>query len=197
MTTAAANPLVDAYLRRLRAKARALPRARREELVQQIQEHLDEAAPPGSSEAEVRNAIEQVGEPEAIIAEELDRLGFTPARAGKLEWVVVFLLPLGFAVIPILGWLAGVALLWGSRVWSTREKLIGTLLPPGGLSAMLALLITRGVRTCISSGGAGRPTMEHCTGGLPAVISILLIAFVIAGIVTPIFLARRSSASRA
>lgn len=196
MTTATSDPLVDAYLRELRARARRLPRNCRDELVQQIQEHLAEAIPAGSSQADVRNALERLGEPDAIVAEELERLGIPPTRGGKLEWTVVVLLPIGFVVIPILGWLVGVILLWSSRVWTTREKMMGTLVPPGGLSALLLLLIT-GSGTCSSSGGAGQPTIEHCAGGLPAPVSALLLAvYVIGGIGVPILLGRRAAAIR-
>lgn len=196
MTTATPNPLVDVYLRQLRAKARGLPRTRRDELLQQIQEHLHEAASPGSSETDIRNALERLGEPDTIIAEEFQRLGIRSARAGRLEWIVVLLLPLGFAVIPVLGWILGVILLWISRVWTTREKLIGTLVPPGGLSTILLLLIT-GSSTCTKSGGPGSATIEHCSGGLSGAVGIpLVIAFVVAGIATPVFLARRASGRR-
>jgi hypothetical protein len=36
--------------------------------------------------------------------------------------------PLGALLLPIAGWVLGV---WASRVWNTREKLVGTLLVPG------------------------------------------------------------------
>ena len=42
-------------------------------------------------------------------------------------------------VIPFLGWVAGVVLVWVSRRWTTRDKLIGTL---GGLSWVLGGLGT-------------------------------------------------------
>jgi hypothetical protein len=102
-------------------------------------------------------------------------------------------------VIPIIGWVLGVMLLWASRFWTTREKVIGTLLVPGGLSAILYVAgLSLASSSCVSSGGAGQATVEHCTSqGVPNVILIpLLIAFVIAGIATPIFLARRAAASR-
>ena len=195
MTPATAHPLVAGYLRELDASVRTLPRARRDELVQQIEEHLDEAIAPGASEADVRNALDRLGRPETIVAEEFDRLGIQPAKAGKLEWITVFLLPLGFLVIPIVGWVFGVTLLWISRVWNTREKLIGTLLPPGGLSAMLYLLLFTSI--CTETEGAGGAATEQCSGGVFGVLTIpVIIAFVIAGIATPIFLARRASARR-
>jgi uncharacterized membrane protein len=196
MTTATPHPLVRGYLRELHENVRTLPRAHRDELVQQIEEHLDEAIAPGSSEADVRNALDRLGRPEAIVAEEFDRLGIQPAAAGKLEWFTVFLLPFGFVVIPILGSVVAVMLLWTSRVWTTRQKVIGTLLPPGGLSA-IAYLLFAGATTCSTSGGAGEATTEHCTGGLAAdIVTPLFIAYVIAGIATPIFLALRASAHR-
>lgn len=199
MSTTTPDPLIESYVKQLRAKARTLPRAHRDELMQQIEEHLREALPPGTSEADARNALEQLGEPEAIIAEEFDRLGIQRATAGKLEWAVVFLLPFGAFLLPVAGWVLGLILLWASRVWSTREKLIGTFLVPGGLSAVLYLALIGSGSTCSESGGSGRPTIEHCTSpAIPNWIGIpLLTAFVIAGIVTPIFLARRALASRA
>ena len=198
MSTTTHDPLIESYVKQLRAKARTLPRATRDELMQQIEEHLREALPPGSSEADARNALEQLGEPEAIIAEEFDRLGIQRATAGKLEWAVVFLLPFGAFVLPIVGWVLGLILLWASRVWSTREKLIGTFLVPGGLSAVLYLALIGSGSTCSESGGSGGRTIEHCTSpAIPNWIGIpLLTAFVIVGIVTPIFLARRALASR-
>jgi hypothetical protein len=50
----------------------------------------------------------------------------------------VLLLLLGGFLIG-LGWLAGVALLWASPRWDTRDKLLGTLIWPGGLAAVLAV----------------------------------------------------------
>jgi hypothetical protein len=198
MSTTAPDPLVDSYIKQLRASARTLPRGQRDELMQQIHEHLREALPPGSTEMEVRNALDQLGQPDAIVAEEFDRLGIQPARAGKLEWAAVFLLPLGSVLIPILGWVLGVILLWMSRVWNLREKLIGTLLVPGGLSAALYLAVVGTSSTCTEGGGAGGSTIQRCTSpAVPDPIGIpLLIAFVAIGIATPIFLARRAHASR-
>ena len=37
------------------------------------------------------------------------------------------------AFLAVVGWVVGVVLLWRSRVWTLRDKLIGTLLWPGGL----------------------------------------------------------------
>jgi len=54
----------------------------------------------------------------------------------------------------LLVWPVGVVLLWRSRVWSTRDKLIGTLVPPGGLPLAVAfvVLLIRSVRWSCEAG---------------------------------------------
>jgi hypothetical protein len=54
------------------------------------------------------------------------------APADGSEWSIITLLAIG-AFFVGLGWVVGVVLLWRSRVWSVTDKLIGTLLWPGGL----------------------------------------------------------------
>jgi hypothetical protein len=49
-------------------------------------------------------------------------------RSGR-EWATVALLPLV--------WVVGVVLLWRSRAWTLRDKLIGTLVVPGGLAYVI------------------------------------------------------------
>ena len=64
------DPLVDDYLRRLDAAVSALPAHRRDELVGEIRDHLQEAlrqTPPGDKAA-VRNVLERLGPPEEIAA---------------------------------------------------------------------------------------------------------------------------------
>jgi hypothetical protein len=43
------------------------------------------------------------------------------------------MLSIGGVIVPVLGWVVGVVLLWGSDLWSRREKLLGTLVVPSGL----------------------------------------------------------------
>jgi hypothetical protein len=54
------------------------------------------------------------------------------APADGSEWSTIVLLLLGAFFVGI-GWVVGVVALWRSRVWTVPEKLIGTLLWPGGL----------------------------------------------------------------
>src|SRR5262249_26217803 len=67
------QPLVLAYVEELRRAARDLPSARRAELVQEIEEYLAEALPPDAGEAEVRTALDRLGDPEQIVAAERGR----------------------------------------------------------------------------------------------------------------------------
>ena len=68
------DPLADDYLRRLDAAASALPAHRREELVSEIRDHLQEALrrAPASDETAVRNMLERLGPPEEIAAAATD-----------------------------------------------------------------------------------------------------------------------------
>lgn len=68
------DPLVDDYLRRLDAAASGLPAHRREELVSEIRDHLQEALrqAPAADKAAVRNELERLGTPEEIAAAATD-----------------------------------------------------------------------------------------------------------------------------
>ena len=130
-----ADRLVDDYLKRLRQELRDLPPARRSEMVDDIEQHIAEgrAELPSDSEAEIRTLLDRIGPPSVIAADERARLG--PKRPSNTREVVAIVLLLvgGFAFF--VGWLAGVVLLWKSDVWTTRDKLIGTLVVPGGPGA--------------------------------------------------------------
>jgi uncharacterized membrane protein len=194
MTPQTRNGLTDAYLSELRRAARDLPKHRRVELTAEIEAHLREAIPQNANEADTRNALDLLGTPEQIIAEERERLGPPAATGGTFEWIAVALLL--FSFIPILGWLIGVIMLWSSRVWTTRDKVLGTLFVPGGLYTSLFVLAAGFIaQTCTTSGGPGRPTITHCTPGpstAATVGQIALAVFVIASpIVTAVYLASR------
>lgn len=68
------DPLIDDYLRRLDAAASALPAYRRDELVSEIRDHLQEALrqAPAGDKAAVRNVLERLGSPEEIAAAAAD-----------------------------------------------------------------------------------------------------------------------------
>ena len=129
MTAPYADQLIDGYLARLDAAAGDLPKAARQELVDDVRAHITEARTRETEEtdAAILNILDRLGEPAAVVAEARERLGIRapqPYRPGLLEV---------FAVILVLFfWPIGVILLWMSPAWHWRDKLIGTLVPPGG-----------------------------------------------------------------
>ena len=108
-------------------------------------------------------------------------------RGGVLEVSAIVLVLIGGAVIPLLGWIAGVALLWGSRAWTVRDKLIGTLVVPGGLAPGFYLLFVGTIQSCLTTSDGS----ERCSGGATALELAGMVALVLAPIATAIYLARR------
>jgi uncharacterized membrane protein len=192
--------LVEDYLKRLDREFAGLPRGRRRELVGEIAEHITEAraALPREGEAEIRTLLEQVGDPSDIAAEARERFEVQPRRRGLTEILALILLLVGGFVF-VVGWFVGLVLLWVSEAWTTREKLVGTLLVPGGI--LPAVLMLSGViggysETCFGEEDpATGQFVETCTGGPSAAGQILRIAlfvvFVVGPFFTTAFLARR------
>jgi hypothetical protein len=209
MTERALHPLADDYLRRLRRAGRRLPSDRLRELLLEIEVHLSEAIPLGASDHEALEVLERLGPPGDIIEAE-QPAGRSPVRRGLREWAAVILLPLGGFAFGV-GWLVGLILLWSSRLWTTRDKLIGTLFIPGGLwTALFALSALAGTTSeskCSgfatqidpSTGAVVRPGSMHChptSGGLSTASIVLDTAlaalFLLGPIVSAVYLARRA-----
>ena len=92
-------------------------------------------------------------------------------------------------------------LLWVSEAWNTRDKIIGTLILPGGLAGGLAGGLTLSfVPNSVSCGPPGPGVDESCVSTSPTFGSALgLIAgalFVIAPIATAIYLSLRLRRAR-
>ena len=209
MNDSTLHPLARDYLKRLNKAAANLPRARRKELLGEIEAHLSEALPEGASEAEALNALERLGEPVDIVAEA--GTSQAPARAGLNEWLAIpFLLIGGF--IFVVGWFVGAVLLWTSRIWTVRDKLIGTIVVQGGLATAAFLVLFAGTSSggsgdcversvtkvgphgakavnraheCVSSGGGG--------GGVNYLALALLVLLVVFPILTAVYLGRRAT----
>jgi hypothetical protein len=188
-----ADKLVADYLKRLDGALRGLPSARRRELVDEISGHIAEsrADMDGEDEAAVRTLLERTGEPDDIAADAEERFGIR-RRSSGLDVAALILLLIGGVVVPILGWLVGVVLLWSSSVWTSREKLIGTLVVPGGLA--LPFFLTTYGTTSETCGQVNNGPIT-CTGGPSLAYQVLMVTLVIALVVVPIgttiFLARR------
>lgn len=83
---------------------------------------------------------------------------------GGRETTAVVLLAGAGIVVPVLGWLVGVALLWTSRLWTIAEKLLATLITPGMLLIPLVLVLDSSSDTCTVTVIDHR-TVRHCGGG--------------------------------
>ena len=146
---------VGEYLRRLQRSMADLPAERRDEILAEIDEHIAEllSEHPAATDADVRNVLERVGDPEDIAAEARERLDVGPAtwttrqRASWTDIAAVTLLVLGFAMITpfyrpeglAVAWGAAIVLMWISEVWSTHEKIRVTLVLPAGVLCAVAI----------------------------------------------------------
>lgn len=199
------SPLVADYLRRLDAAAAGLPADRRDELVEGIREHLDSAlqGTDQASDAQVRAVLDRLGSPEEIVAAAADSEASLPpyqsppkSGIGALEIITVILLAIGGIILPILGWFIGLALLWTSSRWTTRDKLIGTFVWPGGYLMPLAFGMFA-AQVCTSDPTTGA---ESCSGwamppwlGVPVLVVLILAPLAVVGYL--ITRARRSPAA--
>lgn len=139
------DDLVASYLDDLTAALAGLPRARRNELVDDIANHIDalltEAAESGPVTRDVVAAIPaEVGDP-AEIAREAGAGAVPRPGPTRWDWAVIAILLFGGIILPVLGWLIGVVMRWVSSSWRVKDKVIGTLLVPGGLLLPLVLLV--------------------------------------------------------
>jgi hypothetical protein len=175
--TTGTDALILRYLQDLEAQLQDLPASRRQELLDEVAEHIASARASlePETEAGVRTVLERLGDPAEIAAEARERFGVPPpdhrARTPWLEVIAIVLL-----VIPFLGWVLGVLLVWLSRIWTTRDKLVGTV---GGLSWVLA-----GLGTMSISAGS-RPVGSPAPLG-PSETSLLEVALFVLPFVLPV-----------
>jgi hypothetical protein len=148
MSAPHADSLIEGYLARLDATAGDLPKNARQELIDDMRAHIVEARrrEPEETDASVLNILDRLGEPAGVVADARERLGIQPPppyRLGLLEVAAVILVPFV--------WPVGVILLWMSPAWHWRDKLIGTLIPPGGYMGVALF----GIAFATAHGGSG------------------------------------------
>lgn len=183
------DAIVRGYLRDLRLELQALPRGRREELLSEIRQHIEESLGESPTRADVRNVLEDLGDPSEIASEEFGGRG----RIARRPWVEIVTIPLlliGGVVVPVVGWIVGLVLLWTSRFWTLGERLVGTLLLPWGLLPAVYVSLFSG-SSCSESIADGVIVSSDCTT-LPVAVSMAVVALVVGvPIWTAIFLGRR------
>ena len=181
MTTMRRDPLIDDYVRRLRAAASGLPRARRDELVAEIEEHIDDALRDAERDDEtaVRNVLERLGPPEEIAAA-ADPAPPRPRR-GRLETAALIVLSVS-CVLPLVGYLIGAGLVLGSSAWAASEKLVGLLIPP------LVVVLGGALVLSVASSAANGDSFSSGLGPLEVTV---LMANLLSGLLAAAYLATR------
>jgi uncharacterized membrane protein len=133
--------VVRTYLDQLEATLAGVREDVRHDIVAGIAEELR-----GLSAAEAAARIEALGDPAFIAAEARaeDAASATAepgaaapkpteaasAASGDARWYVVLaalLVAVGGVVVPVIGWIVGIALVWLSRTWDAWEKWVATL----------------------------------------------------------------------
>ena len=159
------DELVRDYLGRLEAASWPLPPDRRAELAGEVREHIETAlTEAGRRDAvAVHNVLERLGRPEEIVAADADA---EPARPpwsrgpagpaattrgwGAVEVAAILLLTVGAIALPLIGPAMGLVLVWLSTKWTTRDKLVATLIVVVIFVLPIVLLLGGGFR--LSSG---------------------------------------------
>jgi len=148
----------------------------------------------------VRTMLDRLGDPADIVAAAVENDPPEPPSVGGTQgWRPGISLQVGAAVmltagslVPVIGWVVGVSLLWSSGVWRRLEKLLGTLIVPGGPGLALLIGTLPAGQSCSSASsstisGQIVTTGEVCTGSaLPPALGIALMPFVL---ITPIVVA--------
>jgi hypothetical protein len=164
------DTLIADYLDRLRRASADLPAGSRAELMQDIGAHLAEKVDAGAGEVQARRVLDELGTPEEIAAAAAVQSGArSSASAGggfAYDLATVLVLFLGGFVVPVLGWIAGVVMLWSGPRWDARHKWAGTLIWPAAIILTLVLL-----------------TADHRTSGHLGVVVLAGLAVVLAGLV--------------
>ncbi len=139
--SASEHHLITEYRRELRRASNVLSPGLRSELREYVDDHLATSLAVGErNDEEVRRVLAGLGEPVHLVNEMRESGLEQGEQSREPSWTersAIRWLTLG-SPIPVAGWLYGVALLWSSRVWSRRDKDIGTLCFPGGSAGVLA-----------------------------------------------------------
>ncbi len=133
--TTTTDRMVSDYLRDLEDALAGLPPERTMELLADVGEHIavSRAQLPDDEHA-VRNVLQRLGPPDQIAEQARADAGLVgatgpaaqPSRAREIAAIVLLLAGL---LLPVIGTLAGLTMVWFSKQWTASEKAVATVLP--------------------------------------------------------------------
>lgn len=86
--------------------------------------------------------------------------------------LTVLMLMLGGFLLPVVGWLAGVVMLWTGQAWTVGEKWLGTLVWPAVVVVPGGLLLA-GV--LLGGAGNGAPSWVIVAAGVLGVLGVVVL----------------------
>lgn len=185
------TPSVQSYLDELDQALRDVPYGRRQEITRDIRAHIDAglADAPQQTPTVIATLLDQLGTPAEIAEAAREELPPVRPRIAARDVFAMVLLLIGGFIVPLLGWILGAAMLWTSTAWRTKDKLIATLLVPGGLltPGLLLVLLLRSSSSCgpASTAPASSGNVQACaTTAGPAMLTIVLLIITVTG---PVF----------
>ena len=91
-----------------------------------------------------------------------------PFQSEAYSVAAVLLLVAGGFVLPVVGWFAGVVMLWAGPRWSTADKWLGTLVWP----AVVAVPLAVGIATAALAGRDLGPGVV--VGGIVGLVAVVV-----------------------
>lgn len=198
MTAPHANRIIEEYMARLEAALAPVPETRRQELMDEVRSHITEARSQLADETDtdLLDILDRLGDPAETAAAEIGRIDPTPVQSRSWRALEIA----AIVLVPLL-WPVGVILLWISDRWTTRDKLIGTLVAPGGYLGTIAVgaLMSWGAISPVCrtlSDSTGRVLSSTCPSGgaqigLDVGAALLLVLYFVGPVLTAGYLALR------
>jgi len=188
MSAPHADTILGGYRHRLEEELNGLPRARREEIIAEVDAHIRDArtAHAAETDADLLNLLDRLGDPSVIGTEARERFDVAePASAGAREVIALLLLVVGPFIVPVVTWVLGAMLVWSSGAWSAREKrnsLAWSLIVIGSLTLIVIIfaIVNSTGTTVIAPIGPGAVLLVVVLGTLTSVLSGLLLASALA-----------------
>jgi hypothetical protein len=179
--------LVADYLADLDRELKGMSEPERRRTLERVGARIIGADLDMADGAAVRMLLKHIGSPKEIAAEVKASRG--SKKPGSADALCPWLLLLGGFVF-IIGWFMGVGLLWASPTWPTRDKLLGTLIWPGGLAALVVLgSFLETTTKCGGAAATGKQVGPHCAVTSLALPPAAVLPLVAVLVVAPVLVA--------